>query len=155
MRGTYRGDWSIAEAERFIPACAGNIYPRVCDDTEKTVHPRVCGEHCSEDFSTLLKNGSSPRVRGTSFRHSYRCLIIRFIPACAGNILRKFLITGESTVHPRVCGEHDDPLASWGNNRRFIPACAGNIKPNISTNSIRAVHPRVCGEHGFHGDFST
>ena len=30
---------------RFIPTCVGNMYEICVSETEKTVHPHVCGEH--------------------------------------------------------------------------------------------------------------
>ena len=50
------------------------------------VHPRVCGEH----FFFLRT----------------KVLIVRFIPACAGNTFAACNSACRSTVHPRVCGEH-------------------------------------------------
>ena len=135
------------QADRFIPACAGNnltIVPglqpgssprvrgtyQVSQAVLPPVHPRVCGEHLS-----------GIGLGWNSFR---------FIPACAGNML--LLVVGDcpsiKSVHPRVCGEHQRPycqLTLWpvhprvcgehiGANSwsialflRFIPACAGNI----------------------------
>jgi len=71
------------------------------------------------------------------------------------------------TVHPRVCGEHDeaaaDAASDFGSSprvrgtpvvpgrrrgaARFIPACAGNTKSIASALRYASVHPRVCGEH--------
>ena len=131
------------------------------------VHPRVCGEHMAARMGSKLVPGSSPRVRGT-----YRMLpdcnaSIRFIPACAGNIVIKEDIVKEQAVHPRVCGEHFAPCFTVGckggssprvrgtcstcrptkSARRFIPACAGNIAMLPALKTAITVHPRVCGEH--------
>ncbi len=92
---------------------------------------------------------------------------LRFIPACAGNILVSLMKNPGNAVHPRMCGEHS--LPSWesgratgssphvrgtcrfwhpqGLERRFIPACAGNILPASLLSSFPTVHPRMCGEH--------
>ncbi len=90
--------------------------------------------------------GSSPRVRGTRGEPCLAHLLLRFIPACAGNTrthMKKIFIPA---VHPRVCGEHlcivfPFILPSGSSPRvrgtrghslyriydeRFIPACAGN-----------------------------
>ncbi len=111
--------------------------------------------------------GSSPRVRGTSGSSLPAGTSPRFIPACAGNISASQDSRRESSVHPRVCGEHivgsfnqdrstgSSPrvrgtcinLGSHSHYRRFIPACAGNILLFYVSFSLPPVHPRVCGEH--------
>ena len=105
---------------RFIPACAGNILPTCNTDPQKTVHPRVCGEHVSLQLSGIDPAGSSPRVRGTYSKHS-----------------------GSS---PRVRGTFAFMLDNNSLNR-FIPACAGNISVMEGCGLSHSVHPRVCGEH--------
>ena len=92
---------------------------------------------------------------------------MRFIPACAGNILDYPLSQVLSSVHPRVCGEHrlhtignrgpcgssprvrgtSASAANWRKATRFIPACAGNIRSWCASSRPPPVHPRVCGEH--------
>ena len=137
-----------------------------------SVHPRVCGEH-EDDFNKHFPHaGSSPRVRGTSVRRSRLGALLRFIPACAGNIPSASASASESAVHPRVCGEH--PRPGWGGPRpvgssprvrgtfgcgrlpvaayRFIPACAGNIDARCRRQRHTPVHPRVCGEHAVRVD---
>ena len=115
--------------------------------------------------------GSSPRVRGTlAFllvpQHQWR-----FIPACAGNTQKYPPVFGQNTVHPRVCGEHNEtaiylPNISGSSPRvrgtramnpinrrhpRFIPACAGNTEHPKYIGAYFTVHPRVCGEHSRYG----
>ena len=93
----------------------------------------------------------------------------RFIPAWAGNALRRRLPDSPShTVHPRVGGERHGRLRCRSRARRFIPAWAGNARsrptglahaarfiPAWAGNahaaigdlpSRHAVHPRVGGE---------
>ena len=77
------------------------------------------------------------------------------------------VLVSEDTVHPRVCGEHQDLSCSdtsyLGSSPRvrgtptdqlfgvglcrFIPACAGNTHYLIQRGIKTPVHPRVCGEH--------
>ena len=45
VRGTSRARLFLALLDRFIPACAGNIYAPSLWESIITVHPRVCGEH--------------------------------------------------------------------------------------------------------------
>ncbi len=110
--------------------------------------------------------GSSPRVRGTLHRFAAGVVILRFIPACAGNAPSQAAKCSSTTVHPRVCGERSlrywPMIVSIGSsprvrgtqwrllptlpNSRFIPACAGNAQRSSRRCSAGSVHPRVCGE---------
>ena len=70
---------------RFIPACAGNPSLRHRLDKFKAVHPRVRGEPEGVYAEVYLRDGSSPRARGTLHKIHGRAYLHRFIPACAGN----------------------------------------------------------------------
>ena len=147
VRGTSDLYLASAVITRFIPACAGNIsrhYP-LCN--RLPVHPRVCGEHFYQVNKVCVCHGSSPRVRGTYIAVTRETAGLRFIPACAGNIIQSRSNRNSRTVHPRVCGEHffgrNNPEERTGSSPRvrgtssvsrsgaftgrFIPACAGNI----------------------------
>ncbi len=111
--------------------------------------------------------GSSPRVRGTPHPIHERCIMMRFIPARAGNTPGMRVRITTPTVHPRACGEHQrlggrghvqhgssprvrgTPYtpAAPGRVGRFIPARAGNTKVRVLVFSMASVHPRACGEH--------
>ena len=127
----------------------------------------MCGEHLHADGFDGSTTGSSPRVRGTSKTGVVPNMVIRFIPACAGNIPHIRCGYGGRPVHPRVCGEHTvinvTLMIHLGSSPRvrgtselpspfflifrFIPACAGNICLRNQPPESKAVHPRVCGEH--------
>ena len=126
----------------------------------------MCGEHAFKLDCVRHGRGSSPRVRGTPTLSEYLILQLGFIPACAGNTSSSLVVMTFTTVHPRVCGEHDTisvpVLCSNGSSprvrgtrcdthprfhgHRFIPACAGNTEGIAAADSVRTVHPRVCGE---------
>ena len=92
---------------------------------------------------------------------------MRFIPAGAGNTVSQAYFGGCLAVHPRRCGEHQNPLPSKHQtdgsspqvrgtrckmcgkefNFRFIPAGAGNTISKMAVIDIHSVHPRRCGEH--------
>ena len=151
---------------RFIPACAGNSMLTRFLTGAPTVHPRVCGEQVNQQVGEHDTGGSSPRVRGTAANLCPRFDFSRFIPACAGNRIRRDRRFQNQAVHPRVCGEQNtrliltlraggssprvrgtDPSSKrWGGHIRFIPACAGNSSRIVSYRTFRSVHPRVCGE---------
>ena len=135
--------------------------------TERTVHPRVRGEHVVASEGKGSEFGSSPRPRGTLDQVQPFAAEIRFIPASAGNTPSSPGMAHGFPVHPRVRGEHwvrPLPLASTGGSsprprgtrladlgqhgvKRFIPASAGNTGSARRPASHAAVHPRVRGEH--------
>ena len=56
-------------------------------------------------IQTGLATGSSPRLRGTLPLYLWRFVARRFIPAPAGNALRRIDSSRLTPVHPRACGE--------------------------------------------------
>ena len=86
-RGTRRTLSRSEPCGRFIPAGAGNTgYDKACDP-RFSVHPRWRGEHHAASHSSGTSCGSSPLARGTPTLTRSANLIIRFIPAGAGNTL--------------------------------------------------------------------
>ncbi len=105
VRGTLSFPTSREDAERFIPACAGNAGDARRPPVRWPVHPRVCGERYRSLPQPRHVPGSSPRVRGTLHRLQRRVGRWRFIPACAGNANGTTGGGYSQSVHPRVCGE--------------------------------------------------
>ncbi len=85
VRGTPKAILDPFRARRFIPACAGNAIRSLTGRPDAPVHPRVCGERIKRDCRRMIRDGSSPRVRGTLNVHRLDKFHCRFIPACAGN----------------------------------------------------------------------
>ncbi len=159
---------------RFIPAGAGNTAPVPTGVRARTVHPRGRGEHPGASAATLALFGSSPRARGTPRLLHARSVLLRFIPAGAGNTARHALRPAARPVHPRGRGEHlhtsaytpnaagSSPRARGTHNdgnplltgTRFIPAGAGNTAPAAVGLGADAVHPRGRGEHASRSMFS-
>ncbi len=90
---------------RFIPASAGNGYPRQCNNNNSSVHPRERGERYLTSTKNGAKGGSSPRARGTGWATVITLLPMRFIPASAGNGREHRGNISRVTVHPRERGE--------------------------------------------------
>ena len=66
----------------------------------------MCGEHLAEAIAAILKQGSSPHVRGARFILRLPADCLGIIPACAGSTLPDASgMTGRGD-HPRMCGEH-------------------------------------------------
>ncbi len=85
VRGTQLHGRLHAHGRRFIPARAGNTATRSTGRTERSVHPRACGEHYRPGRAQASHVGSSPRVRGTLAADPPDGALHRFIPARAGN----------------------------------------------------------------------
>ena len=106
VRGTLVSSTQAFNAERFIPACAGNTTACCGSKPAAPVHPRLCGEHQMGIFHTGTACGSSPPVRGTPSPGAACRGSRRFIPACAGNTYGMERNACRCAVHPRLCGEH-------------------------------------------------
>ena len=131
--------------------------------------------------SKLPQYGSSPQTRGMRDDLHLQAVLLRFIPACAGNACASAGGCRRTPVHPRICGEHlaqrdgmDTAYGSSPHTRgtqrrrhklpragRFIPAYAGNAQCSVFRSIEGAVHPRIRGERSsnnnnfFNGDGSS
>ncbi len=170
LRGTPGLLVAHPQADRFIPAPAGNTHQSGFQRVDLAVHPRACGEHFTTDAMSADSDGSSPRLRGTPLAVDLVTLLIRFIPAPAGNTSVADRPTASPPVHPRACGEHSisfcllidlsgssprlrgTPIGTGRLHEggRFIPAPAGNTGMGRGGSRGLAVHPRACGEHDQH-----
>ena len=166
-RGTRAGQNKGTWGWRFIPAWAGNTAVSCRTGLDRSVHPRVGGEHWGFTILMAMLAGSSPRGRGTLWVRPLGHGCSRFIPAWAGNTNFPCCRCRAAAVHPRVGGEHLS--TSWetvplggssprgrgtpgcrcfrSQNQRFIPAWAGNTPALPHPSAEHAVHPRVGGEH--------
>ena len=137
---------------------------------ERSVHPRVRGEHDTTVEKSTVAAGSSPRPRGTQHWSCQPLKSSRFIPASAGNTAVCPRWDRPPPVHPRVRGEHfsssEQGSSSGGSSPRprgtrteptqfhprgrFIPASARNTSSRTTSHRRATVHPRVRGEHRLH-----
>ena len=169
-----RGTAAVAVGQivegRFIPAGAGNRSMRVLPLLAAPVHPRWRGEQNLAGANLRDANGSSPLARGTGMTMPPARLLVRFIPAGAGNRVMVLSCGLWLAVHPRWRGEQptrasmpstkigSSPLARGTDGHilarsgpfRFIPAGAGNRRVCPHAARQPAVHPRWRGEqkHG-------
>ncbi len=166
-RGTRQVVGVVPIPARFIPACAGNTMLIRVVGAISTVHPRMRGEHSNWRRPPLIGRGSSPHARGTQFFQKLAQILVRFIPACAGNTDAGTVLERHRPVHPRMRGEHPGVFVLFrfdagsspharGTQRiillrlddwRFIPACAGNTRICRAFLYQAPVHPRMRGEH--------
>ena len=146
VRGTHASAARQITGTGIIPACAGNtrvISSRVRPSRD---HPRMCGEHTTDDSFNLDHMGSSPHVRGTLYIGKPYDVMAGIIPACAGNTSGRTRRRSSRRDHPRVCGEHFAKygLAFWtaGSSPRVRGTRLSGMCITAPTD-----HPRVCGEH--------
>ena len=150
------------------PASGGGFRrPQVAKTPARAGHPRARGEHTPDRSIRLPFHGPSPRSRGTPLRIKDLGLLIRAIPALAGNTLPSNPLMEWTTGHPRARGEHATGASCrvsragpsprsrgtpprpgspccW---RRAIPALAGNTRPMSGKRALLPGHPRARGEH--------
>ena len=166
VRGTGRPAVLRVVPRRLIPAGAGNSCVCPCFSRSTTAHPRGCGEQPNFVFAPVSSCGSSPRVRGTVCGPASRTTGTRLIPAGAGNSSSSRWRGGQSTAHPRGCGEQggaahssvrfcgssprvrgtDRPAGLCAGLHRLIPAGAGNRRQAAGCPQAGPAHPRGCGE---------
>ena len=84
-RGTLDEDVARIRMARFIPARAGNTHPPRRRRSRDPVHPRSRGEHAAPLTARDTADGSSPLARGTLRAGHAVAVVVRFIPARAGN----------------------------------------------------------------------
>ena len=85
MRGARRPRHALGAAQGIIPAYAGST--RQIRGSERLFqdHPRVCGEHAGRQGNKVLRQGSSPRMRGALRMTKKIKWLSRIIPAYAGS----------------------------------------------------------------------
>ena len=108
VRGTFSLYRVLSVFLGLIPAGAGNMRMKIITNGGSRAHPRGCGEHQFWEIRQILRQGSSPRVRGTSRWLPLPTSIRGLIPAGAGNMRRACRVCACRGAHPRGCGEHSD-----------------------------------------------
>ena len=67
-----------------IPASAGEPAASATPSLPRTVYPRECGGTAEGALDDALDMGLSPRVRGNRIAHKQTAIVLRSIPASAG-----------------------------------------------------------------------
>ena len=65
LRGTHHVLINVELEKRFSPASAGNTCQASLAINNKSVQPRICGEHKLRETKDGLQYGSAPHLRGT------------------------------------------------------------------------------------------
>ena len=89
---------------RIIPARAGQTFQRSKTWQPTPDHPRACGANPFSGLAVALIAGSSPRVRGKPRFGRAESVVLRIIPARAGQTRFLKPDTVMMSDHPRACG---------------------------------------------------
>ena len=154
---------------RITPALAGSTICPMMTRWISQDHPRVGGEHVTDDGDTDSDAGSPPRWRGARTKHFPRARDDGITPALAGSTSCASRSSSPSKDHPRVGGEHSTgrvtQAASSGSPPRWRGAPARQATPYLNSgitpalagsthdDNLRVIqtedHPRVGGEHAW------
>ena len=152
---------------RIIPACAGSTRRPGPSWVRTRDHPRMRGEHVSQQNASPTGWGSSPHARGAPLARAVGERREGIIPACAGSTRGRTRPSRAWRDHPRMRGEHKLPVPTMhermgssphargarrgvferGPERGIIPACAGSTRRRKGQDMLDEDHPRMRGEH--------
>ena len=174
MRGKRRFSRSTRRDGRIIPAHAGQTRRDISTSGRSPDHPRACGANGKISSKTMVRTGSSPRMRGKLRVERGRDDKIRIIPAHAGQTHGRRYMADRTPDHPRACGANSTkynarhmPTGSSPRMRgkplrflvfdpcgRIIPAHAGQTRARSRRPYPPTDHPRACGAN-YNGTYST
>ena len=126
VRGNLDRKTGALQAQRSIPACAGEPGDPAVISEYMPVYPRVCGGTAEAYSSNSGYSGLSPRVRG-NLRYAEQHTGKRgSIPACAGEPGRYLGSARQRPVYPRVCGGTGGGGGVQGGSGGLSPRVRGN-----------------------------
>ena len=131
-------------------------------------HPRACGANVMSLPMFMCDSGSSPRMRGKRRIRGHGRVLVRIIPAHAGQTSARPGRMVAWTDHPRACGANspfgravpaDDGSSPRMRGKRccirlgttgplIIPAHAGQTREDAAPRRVVPDHPRACGANG-------
>ena len=150
---------------RIIPAHAGQTRRDISTSGRSPDHPRACGANGKISSKTMVRTGSSPRMRGKLHQVQRATYADRIIPAHAGQTPPDSPPVVFHPDHPRACGANAAVRRSFmipsgssprmrGKHRiivgakmepRIIPAHAGQTIVPRHPRTMCPDHPRACG----------
>ena len=138
---------------RLIPARAGKTGASRSCPLPSRAHPRACGENTVRETGSVLRRGSSPRVRGKPGPCSDPPTPARLIPARAGKTSTPTSKAYPRRAHPRACGENNhqtlpDP-PHWGSSPRVRGKPLSPLTPSASVRLIPARAGKTQGPSRF------
>ena len=106
MRGKRQSRGALYALQRITPAHAGKTERKGQRNSDRSDHPRTCGENSSAMSASSLPNGSPPHMRGKLLSLILQKSQLRITPAHAGKTQSSLKTFNPFTDHPRTCGEN-------------------------------------------------
>ena len=131
---------------RSIPACAGEPPPELDGPILFEVYPRVCRGTRRLAAVPEPNTGLSPRVQGNRWKSGERKIVLRSIPACAGEPSPTYNLPLARTVYPRVCRGTSPPTLWELHELGLSPRVQGNHGKVLVTLKLRWSIPACAGE---------
>ena len=145
VQGKHVSCFTMRDCLRIIPARAGQTYVVMNTTGVDPDHPRACGANVRGARYAVLRDGSSPRVRGKPGGDPPVGHQLRIIPARAGQTPACSHCRRTFPDHPRACGANSNSVSEYGKGGRIIPARAGQTLRPDDVAGPDADHPRACG----------
>ena len=131
---------------RIIPARAGQTFQRSKTWQPTPDHPRACGANLWLLPVTWLLPGSSPRVRGKPRFGRAESVVLRIIPARAGQTRFLKPDTVMMSDHPRACGANLELATSADVNAGSSPRVRGKLSIGRRSRPSRRIIPARAGQ---------
>ncbi len=145
MRGAPFVLWIQVIALGIIPAYAGSTWVSASTPICTRDHPRVCGEHPNHSRKLFAQSGSSPRMRGAPCEPHVAYAPHGIIPAYAGSTLLRQERKEAERDHPRVCGEHRQPMPQQVFGTGSSPRMRGARGSTYMTRILIGIIPAYAG----------
>ena len=127
MRGKHTGVAITNNAERIIPAHAGQTPCALFTTDAGTDHPRACGANHTSAWRFAVPDGSSPRMRGKQRQYVRMIKHADHPRACGANVCVSLAHSTTPGSSPRMRGKLVI-VVPINATQRIIPAHAGQTK---------------------------
>ena len=138
----------------ITPACAGKSGRPVDLSGALRDHPRACGEEAKIFRAECGPTGSPPRVRGRVADQLTSRELLGITPARAGKRDSSDKRKGNTTDHPRACGEESPSLRRSIASRGSPPRVRGRVLAQLLVAPLQRITPARAGKRGSSGQAS-
>ena len=133
-------------SERITPAHAGKTTQGKSEKPLQPDHPRTCGENQTCLTCSTASGGSPPHMRGKPGIRSVASIRRRITPAHAGKTFLPFLISMQTSDHPRTCGENLVRLCDRLRHGGSPPHMRGKLSDIFNCNPNYRITPAHAGK---------